>query len=417
MSENNTDIIEFPGQSKDILTEVLKAGAQQLLAQAIRTEVASYIDQFSDIKDETGKRMVVRNGYHPERKILTGLGNIGIKQPKVNDRRVDENGDRIRFKSSILPAYLRKTKSMEELIPWLYLKGISTGDFSEALAALVGKDASGLSATTVTRLKSVWEKDYKKWSKRSLKGNRYVYIWADGIHFNVRLEEARMCILVIMGATVDGTKELIAVEDGYRESSMSWKKVLLDLRDRGLTVSPELAIGDGALGFWNALEEIFPKTQRQRCWVHKTANVLDKLPKSKQPEAKSAIHEIYNSETKKGAQKAFDRFLEVFEDKYPKAAQCLRKDRENLLNFYDFPAKHWSHIRSTNPIESMFATVRLRTKRTKGCGSTTATITMVHQLAMSAQKRWRKLNGSKLLADVIDTRFVFEDGVKKEHVA
>lgn len=417
MEKTTTEMTKLPGQSKDALSQILREGAQQLLNQAINAEVASYIEQYSDVHDESGKRMVVRNGCHPERRILTGLGDITIKQPKVNDKRVDENGQRFRFKSSILPAYLRKTKSMEELIPWLYLKGISTGDFSEALSALIGRDAKGLSASTVTRLKTVWESDYKKWSSRSLKGKRYVYIWADGIHFKVRLEESRMCILVIMGATVDGTKELIAVEDGYRESALSWKKVLLNLRDRGMSIAPELAVGDGALGFWSALEEVFPSTRCQRCWVHKTANVHDKLPKSKQPEAKSAIHEIYCSATKADAQKAFDRFLEIFEDKYPKASKCLLKDREHMLNFYDFPAKHWPHIRSTNPIESLFATVRLRTKRTKGCGSTTATLTMVHQLALSAQKRWRKLNGSKLIADVIDARYIFEDGVRKDRAA
>ena len=417
MKEDSAKVTSLPANNSDALTELLKTGAQKMLAQAVEAEVANYIEQFKDSRDSNGQRLVVRNGHHPERTIQSGLGDIEIKQPKVNDRRVDLDGVRQRFKSSILPSYLRRTKSVEDLLPWLYLKGVSTGDFSEALSAILGKQAPGLSATTITRLKSVWEEDYKKWSVSSLAAKKYVYIWADGVHFNVRLQEDRMCILVIIGATEDGTKELIAVTDGYRESSMSWKDILLKLNDRGLKSPPKLAIGDGALGFWKALEEVYPETKWQRCWVHKTANILDKLPKSKQPEAKVDIHEIYNSETKAQAQLAFDRFLEVYSDKYPKAAQCLKKDRDKLLNFYDFPGKHWSHIRTTNPIESMFATVRLRTKRTKGCGSRIATLTMVHQLSLAAQKRWRKLNGSNLLADVINDRFIFVDGIKKERAA
>ena len=417
MKEDSAKVTSLPANNSDALTELLKTGAQKMLAQAVEAEVANYIEQFKDSRDSNGQRLVVRNGHHPERTIQSGLGDIEIKQPKVNDRRVDLEGVRQRFKSSILPPYLRRTKSVEDLLPWLYLKGVSTGDFSEALSAILGKQAPGLSATTITRLKSVWEEDYKKWSVSSLAAKKYVYIWADGVHFNVRLQEDRMCILVIIGATEDGTKELIAVTDGYRESSMSWKDILLKLNDRGLKSPPKLAIGDGALGFWKALEEVYPETKWQRCWVHKTANILDKLLKSKQPEAKVDIHEIYNSETKAQAQQAFDRFLKVYSDKYPKAAQCLKKDRDKLLNFYDFPGKHWSHIRTTNPIESMFATVRLRTKRTKGCGSRIATLTMVHQLSLAAQKRWRKLNGSNLLADVINDKFIFVDGIKKERAA
>jgi putative transposase len=304
------------------------------------------------------------------------------------------------------------------LIPWLYLKGISTGDFSEALCALLGKDARGLSAATITRLKEGWKVDYEKWSRRSLKGKRYVYMWADGIHFNIRLgEDDRMCILVIMGATVDGDKELIAVEAGYRESTMSWKQILLDMRGRGLEISPELAIGDGAMGFWTALEEVFPKTKRQRCWVHKIANVLDKISKTKQPEAKRLLHQIYLSPSRAEANVAYDRFLEVFSDKFEKACKCLEDSREEMLAYYDFPALHWQHIRTTNPIESTFATVRLRTKRTKGCGSTDATLMMVFKLTQCAEKRWIKLRGAKELADVIEARFVFKDGVKQEAAA
>lgn len=418
MKEVSSNVVSFPGQTKDVLTEILREGAKSLLAQAISAEVADYIRQHSELVDANGKRLVVRNGSMPERSIQTPLGQIDVKQPRVNDRRVDQNGDRFRFSSKILPPYLRRTKSLEELIPWLYLKGISSGDFSEALAAILGKDAPGLSAATVGRLKDVWQEDYDKWTKRSFAHKRYVYIWADGIHFNIRLgEDDRMCILVIMGATVDGNKELLAVEAGYRESTMSWKQLLLKLRDQGLNVAPELAIGDGALGFWGALEEVFPTTRQQRCWVHKTANVLDKMPKSKQPQAKGLLHEIYTSATKSEATKAFDRFLEVYSDKYEKACKCLEKSRAELLAFYDFPAKHWKHIRSTNPIESTFATVRLRTKRTKGCGSAAATLMMVFKLAQCAERGWKKLHGSKELADVIDARFKFVDGVKTERAA
>ena len=399
----------------DVLTEVLRDGAREMLARAIELEVAEYIEKYKDVTDASGHRMVVRNGHHPERKIQTGLGPIDVKAPKVNDKRTDEQGIRKRFTSQILPPYLRKTKSLEELVPWLYLKGISTGDFPEALQALLGKEAQGFSASTVTRLKSVWGEEFKEWEKQSLKDKRYVYMWADGVHFNVRLgEDDRLCILVIIGATEDGKKELVAVEQGYRESEMSWKNVLLSLRGRGLEQGPELAIGDGALGFWKAMEEIFPSAKQQACWVHKTANILDKLPKSKQPEAKEMIREIYMAETKIGAEKALNKFQSVFEDKYPKAVKSLLRGEHRLLSFYDFPGVHWQHIRTTNPIESAFATVRLRTKRTKGCGSANATVHMVFKLMQSAEKRWRKLRGYRLLADVIDLNIKFEDGIKKQ---
>lgn len=418
MKNATSNVISIPAKPADVLTEILKRGAQQMLAQAIEAEVAAYIEEHRDAMDAEGRRLVVRNGLAEEREIQTPLGQIPIRQPRVNDKRLGENGERMRFTSAILPPYLRRTKSIEELIPWLYLKGISTGDFSEALASLLGKDAPGLSASTVTRLKEVWKDDHEEWSKRSLKGKRYVYMWVDGIHCNVRLgDDDRMCLLVVMGATVDGVKELVSVEAGYRESTLSWKNLLLSLRQRGLAVDPELAIGDGALGFWAALEEVMPMTKRQRCWVHKTANVLDKMPKSKQPEAKRLLHEIYMAETKEDATNAFERFTKVYGDKYEKACKCLIKDREDLFAFYEFPAKHWKHIRTTNPIESTFATVRLRTKRTKGCGSVTATLTMVFKLAQCAEKNWNKLHGSKLLADVIDARFVFVDGIKKEVIA
>lgn len=303
---------------------------------------------------------------------------------------------------------------MADLLPWLYLKGISTGDFPAALSCILGERAQGLSATTITRLKKSWEDDYKAWNKTSLENKRYVYIWADGVYFNIRLgEDERMCVLVVIGATLEGKKELLAIEAGYRESELSWKNLLLRLRDRGLTIDPKLAVADGALGFWAALPKVYPKTRSQRCWVHKTANVLDKLPKNKQSEAKGKIHEIYMAGTKKEAEKAFERFVLAYEAKYKSAVDCIRKDRDKLLNFYDFPAEHWLHIRTTNPIESMFATVRLRTSKTKGCGSVEATLTMVFKLAQAAQTRWKKLNGSKLLADVIDIGCKFVDGIKE----
>jgi len=311
---------------------------------------------------------------------------------------------------------LRKTKSIEELIPWLYLKGISTGDFSEALAAILGPQAKGLSAPTVTRLKAGWQQEYEAWGKRSLAGKHYVYVWADGVHFNLRLEEDRQCILVLMGATADGKKELIAVSDGYRESEQSWKALLLDCQARGLTVAPVVAVGDGALGFWKALRQVFPTTREQRCWVHKTANVLDKLPKGQQSKAKAMLHDIWQAETKAAAERAFDLFVATYEAKYAKATGCLAKDREELLVFYDFPAMHWIHLRTTNPIESTFATVRLRTSKTKGSGSRMACLTMVFKLMESASQTWRLLNGSPLLTKVI-AGVRFADGVEQTDAA
>lgn len=396
---------------KDVLHEVLRSGAQRMLAFALEAEVAAYLAEHTGARDEAGRQLVVRNGHCPPRRIQTGLGDVEVRRPRVDDRRRDGNGERIRFTSKILPPYLRRTKSIEELIPWLYLKGISSGDFSEALAALLGQDAPGLSATTVVRLKQVWETDFKDWNRRSLEGKRYVYLWVDGIHFNIRLEEHRQCILVVMGATADGKKELVAVQDGYRESEQSWKELLLDLRSRGLTVDPELAVGDGALGFWKALPQVWPQTRAQRCWCHKTANVLNYLPKGEQARAKDSLHEVWMAATRNEALRAFDLFIETYEAKFPKAAHCLAKDRDELLAFYDFPAEHWKHLRTTNPIESTFATVRLRTKRTKGSGSRVACLTMVFKLAQAAERKWRKLNGHRLLGDVI-RGVQFKDGTK-----
>jgi transposase-like protein len=400
--------------SKDVLTDILRQGAQRLLATTIEAEVDHYVATHAALRDAQGHRLVVRNGHLPARSIQTGVGPVKIHQPRVRDGRVDEQGRAVRFASEILPPYLRRTKSLDELIPWLYLRGISTGDFTEALQALLGPDAPGLSATNIVRLKESWQQEWKTWSKRSLEGKVYAYLWADGIHFNIRLEEPdnnRQCILVLMGATADGKKELIAVTDGYRESADSWRQLLLEVKQRGLTASPTVATGDGALGFWAALREIYPDTREQRCWVHKTVNVLDKLPKSLHSKAKAMLHDIWMAETRKEASKAFDLFIKTHQAKYPKAVECLEKDREVLLTFYDFPAEHWIHLRTTNPIESTFATVRLRTVRTKGSGSRTACLTMVFKLAQCAQRHWRRLNGQELMAEVI--RGVrFTNGVK-----
>ena len=384
-----------------------------MLAQAIETEVSEWIAAHQQL-DAGGRCQVVRNGFMPERKIVTGLGQMTVKQPRVHDRRRGE--EREHFTSKILPPYLRKTKSIEELIPWLYLKGISTGGFHEALQALLGPDCPGLAATTITRLKSVWEDEYEQWSKQSLEGKEYVYIWADGIHTKIRLEEDRQCLLVLMGATKDGKKELIAMTDGHRESAQSWSELLLDVKRRGLTVDPKLAVGDGALGFWKAIAEVYPATQEQRCWVHKTANILDNLPKHKQAKAKSMIHEIWMADTRENATKSFDAFLETYQAKYPKACDCLAKDRDVLLAFYDFPAEHWRHLRTTNPIESTFATIRLRHRRTKGNGNRKACLTMMFKLAQSAERGWRLLAGAKLLPEVLQG-IPFKDGIRLDQAA
>jgi len=412
--KNTTEAVECPAESpRDVLTEVLRHGVQQVLAVAVLVEATAYVEAHHHLLDDAGHRLVVRNGYLPQRAILTGLGRVEVQQPRVRDRRRSE--EREKFTSKLLPPYLRKAKSVEELVPWLYLKGVSTGDFPEALQALFGPDAPGLSATTVTRLKAVWEQQYDAWRQRSFVGKRYVYVWADGIYFNVRLEDpgnARQCILVLMGATEDGKKELLAMTDGYRESTQSWKELLLDCRARGLLVPPKLATGDGALGFWAALREVYPTTREQRCWVHKTANVLNKMPKSIQAKAKAMLHDIWMAPTRTEADKAFDLFVATFEAKYPKATECLTKDRDVLLTFYAFPAEHWIHLRTTNPIESTFATVRLRTRRTKGCGSRTACLTMVFKLVQCAERHWRALNGSTLLPEVLEG-VQFTDGVRK----
>src|SRR3954453_8144398 len=415
MQQSTTDIRIVPlPTGQDVLTEVLRDGARRMLAQAIEAEVATRIDAHAHLTDPAGRQQVVRNGHRPERTIQTGIGPVEVKQPRVRDRRPAD--ERESFTSAILPPYLRKTRSLEGLIPWLYLKGVSTGVFAEALQAILGPNAPGLSAATVTRLKAGWEAEHEAWSRRSLKGKHYVYVWADGVHFNIRLEGGRQCILVLMGATADGKKELIAIADGYRESEQSWRELLLDVKARGLEFEPALAVGDGALGFWKAMRQVWDTTKEQRCWVHKTANVLDKLPKGTQPKAKRMLHDIYQAEDRATAEKAFDLFVKTYEAKYPQAVECLVKDRGVLLSFYGLPAEHWRHIRTTNPIESVFATVRLRHTKTKGSGSRSACLTMVYKLMDSASKKWRGLNGLTLLPRGVKGT-VFTDGVRKQPAA
>jgi len=400
--------------TEDPLTEICRKGAREMLTRALEDEVERFLEQFDQVRDSSGKRMVTRNGYLPERTIQTGIGDITVKAPRVADRR--KSGAKVRFTSSILPPYLRRTKSIEDLLPWLYLKGVSTGDFSEALAALLGKDAPGLSASTISRLKEAWSEELKEWQQRSLKGKEYVYFWVDGVHFGARMEDAAQCMLVIIGATKHGDKELLTVVDGYRESEQSWLEALNDLKRRGLVIPPKLAVGDGALGFWKALPQVFGDTRRQRCWMHKTGNVLDKLPKHIQARAKDNLHQIWMAETKEKAEKAFDHFVDSYEAKYPKASECLAKDRDVLLTFYDFPAEHWIHLRTTNPIESTFATVRLRTAKTRGMLTRDTMLTMVFKLSMSAQKRWRRLNRPERLGELIQG-IKFVDGIKQEEAA
>jgi len=388
----------------DPLTELLRNGARELIAQAVEAELQVLLEQHAEHRLPDGRKAVVRNGYLPECTVQTGIGDVEIKVPKVRDR----SGSGVRFNSSLLPPYLKRARSVEELLPWLYLKGVSTGDYQDALAALLVDQAKGLSANTISRLKQHWIDDHRRWCQRDLSQKRYVYWWADGVYSNVRMED-RLCLLVIIGVTEHGRKELVAVEDGYRESEASWSELLLGLRERGLTTSPKLATGDGALGFWKALSKCYPDTRHQRCWVHKTANILTAVPKSVQPKVKAALHEIWMAETRADAHKAFDRTLVRFESKYPGAMERLRKDREELLAFYDFPAEHWIHIRTTNPIESTFATVRLRTQRARNCGSRETTLAMVYKLLESAQRNWKRIKGFNLLTLVVNN-VKFKDG-------
>jgi transposase-like protein len=415
MSQDNVIGLKKPEPFvDDQITTIIHQGARRLLAQALEAEIELFMARYADLKDELGRQRIVRNGYMPQREIQSGIGAVKVKAPRLRDRHRNP-ADRIHFRSSILPPYLRKTKSIEELLPWLYLKGVSTGDFSDALAALVGKDAPGLSPATISRLKSIWHKDLEQWQARDLSAKRYVYFWVDGVYCNVRMDD-KQCLLVIIGATEDGTKELVAIEGGFRESELSWTQLLLSLKRRGLKIGPELAVGDGALGFWNALRKVYGRSRRQRCWVHKTANVLNKLPKSLQAKAKAKLHQIWQAPDKDEARQHFDDFIRIYGAKYPKAAQCLQKDHDVLMTFYDFPAEHWRHIRTTNPIESTFATVRLRTNKVRGCFSAQSVITMAFKLCLCAQKRWIRLHHPQRLAEVIrGVKFV--NGVEENRIA
>jgi putative transposase len=410
VTETNVFQLSQPGAFADPLTEVLREGARALLAQAVEAEVATLLTSHADKLTKDDRQRLVRHGYLPEREILTGIGPVAVRCPRVRDR-VGEGPERIRFSSAILPPYARRSKSLEVLIPILYLKGISTGAFEEALIGLLGKGCGGLSASTVGRLKEAWTEEHVRWSKRDLSAKRYVYFWADGIHVQARLEDAAQCLLVIIGATPEGKKELVGLIDGVRESAQSWSELLLDLKRRGLMIGPELAVADGALGFWQAIDEIWPHIRGQRCWVHKTANVLNKLPNSQQSKAKRALQEIWMAETKKDALVAFDGFIETWGVKYDKAIECLIKDRDALLAFYDFPAEHWKHLRTTNVIESTFATVRHRTVRSKGCLSNKTALAMVFKLAEAAEKSWRRLDGHNQLPKVV-LGVKFTDGIE-----
>jgi putative transposase len=412
MTETNVFQLAQPGTFTDSLTEVLRNGARALLTQAVEAEVADFLAQYAGVKTDDGRQRLVRHGHLPEREIVTGIGAVAVRQPRVRDRQaVSGDGERIRFAPAILPPYARRTKSLDVLLPLLYLKGVSTGDFEEVLAALVGKEAPGLSASTIGRLKEAWTEEHAQWSQRDLSAKRYVYFWADGIHLEARLEDQAQCILVIIGATPEGKKELVGFTDGMRESSESWRELLLGLNRRGLAVAPELAVADGALGFWKALGEVWPTTREQRCWVHKTANVLNKLPKSLHAKAKRALQQVWMAETKKDALVAFDVFVDAYGVKYEKAAECLTKDRDVLLAFYDFPAEHWKHLRTTNPIESTFATVRHRTIRSKNCLSNKTALAMVFKLVEAAQKSWRRLRGYNQLPKVVQG-VKFSDGIE-----
>ena len=387
-------------ETMGVLESIMREGARKMLQAALEAEIEEHLDRYKSVVDKAGNRLVVRNGSQPERRILTGAGSIPIKRPRVDDRALAGAGKE-RFTSRILPPFMRRAASIDTLVPVLYLKGISTDDFPTALEAILGPQVKGLSASTVVRLKEIWTEEYGEWSKRDLSGKRYVYVWADGVYCNARLEDERACLLVLMGANSFGDKELIAVSDGYRESAQSWKELLLDLQSRGLVIDPALAVCDGALGFQAAAAEVWSKTRIQRCWFHKSGNVLDKLPQMLQAKAKGMIHDMYLAPTREDALKAFDLFIDSFGSKYPKAVECLTKDKKDLFAFYDFPAAHWIHLRTTNPIESTFATVRLRHRSTKGNGTRKATLAMVYKLCREAEKGWRKLGGFKLIPLVV----------------
>ncbi len=402
------NVLEFAGREaiSDPLTDLLRSGAQQLINQAVEAELQELLSQHSGRRTENGHAVVVRNGHLPERELQTGLGPVTVKIPKVRSK----TGEPVTFRSALVPPYVRKTRSLEAALPWLYLKGISSGEMDEALKVLIGPEAKGLSASTVSRLKQIWGQEYRNWCDGPLDKDRWVYVWADGVYSGLRGEQMKLCALVVIGVNERGEKHFLAIEDGVRESTQSWREVLLKLKSRGMN-RPELAIGDGAMGFWAALEEVYPETRQQRCWMHKTMNVLNCLPKSAQAKAKGSLHDIWQAETKVDAEKAFDLFIDMYEPKYPKAAICLQKDREEMMAFYDFPAQHWQSIRTSNPIESTFGTIRHRTRRSKGCLSRDGMLHMMFKLGQCAEKKWRRLRGFDYLTKVI-TGVKFKDGVE-----
>jgi len=410
MRKSTVSELEGQEQKIDPLTELLRKGAEQLIYRAVNEELQELLSGYTDRRTADGKSAVVRNGYHPERELQTGVGPVRVQIPKVRSK----TGEPVTFHSALVPPYVRKTKSLEAALPWLYLKGITTGEMREALKVLVGPSATGLSASVVSRLKQVWAQEYVTWCDERLDKDRWVYVWADGVYSGLRAEQTKLCALVVIGVNERGQKRFLAIEDGVRESTQSWREVLLKLKSRGMNV-PELAIGDGAMGFWAALEEVYPESRQQRCWMHKTLNVLNCLPKSVQPKAKQALHAIWQAETKEDAEKAFDLFIKTYEPKYPKATTCLQKEHYELLTFYDFPAQHWQSIRTSNPIESTFATIRHRTKRSKGCLTRDGMLHMMFKLAQCAEKKWIRLRGFDYLAKVI-TGIKFKDGIEVKDV-
>ena len=406
MSKRNVIEIEGPEKNVDPLTDLIRQGAQTLIHRAVEAELQTLLEQYSECRTKDGKAGVVRNGYQPERPIQTGIGPVTVQIPKIRSK----TGEAVTFHSALVPPYVRKTASLEAAIPWLYLKGVSTGEMGEALSVLVGPEASGLSAATVSRLKQVWAQEYRDHCQAPLDQDQWVYVWADGVYSGLRAEDTKLCALVVIGVNAKGEKRFLAIEDGVRESTQSWRELLLKLKSRGMNI-PKLAIGDGAMGFWAALEEVYPGSRQQRCWMHKTMNVLNCLPKSGQAKAKQALHNIWQAATKEEAERAFDLFIQTYEPKYPKATTCLQKDREELMAFYDFPAQHWQSIRTSNPIESTFATIRHRTKRCKGCLSRDGMLHMMFKLGQCAEKKWRRLRGFESLPKVI-TGIKFKDGIE-----
>ena len=408
--DTTTETEETP--ATPTLDDVAREGARRMLMAALQVEVAQSVDAYQEARDASGRRLVVRHGQAEARKVTCGAGTVEVRAPRVHDKRVDATGQRERFTSRILPPYMRRSPKVAEVLPILDLRGLSTGDFREALPVLLGDDAAGLSATNLARLTAVWEDEYRQFRQRDLADRDYVYVWVDGIHCNIRLEDDRLCTLVVIGARADGTKELVALEDGYRESAESWAELLRGLQRRGLE-APVVAVGDGALGFWSAVRDVWPQTAEQRDWFHTLGNVLDTLPKRLQPKAKRALHDILAAETREQAEEHLDTFVAEYEAKYPKAAACLATDREALLTFFAFPAEHWMHLRTTNVIESPFATVRLRQRVTKGAGSRTKGLLMAYKLLDMAQRRWRRLNAAHLLP-LVRAGVVFIDGVQQE---